>query len=214
VSEDIRFDDRGLAPAIAQHCVSGQVLMLAWMNAEALERTRATGEAHFFSRSRGRLWRKGESSGNTLNVVDVRWDCDADAVLLSVRPTGPACHTGAASCFFAPAGDDGPTGSIIDRLWRSLLERRDRGAAGTSYVRALLDRGIGAIADKIAEEEAELRVELTGGGDDAVVHEAADLVFHVLVALLARDIPVSRVLGELDRRFGTSGHAEKAARER
>jgi phosphoribosyl-ATP pyrophosphohydrolase/phosphoribosyl-AMP cyclohydrolase len=208
----IQYDDRGLAPAIVQHAVTGQVLMLAWMNAEAFELSRTTGQAHFYSRSRKALWRKGETSGNTLAVASIRWDCDADAILVSARPAGPTCHTGADSCFFAPDADGGPPGSVLDRVWRALIERRDRGTAKGSYVRSLLDKGMDAIAGKIAEEQGELVAELRGGADDAIVHEAADLIFHTMVGLLARDVPIQRVLDELDRRFGVSGHAEKAAR--
>jgi phosphoribosyl-ATP pyrophosphohydrolase/phosphoribosyl-AMP cyclohydrolase len=214
LTADIRFDAQGLAPAIVQHTVSGQILMLAWMNAEALELTRQSKQAHFLSRSRGTLWRKGETSGNTLDVVDVRWDCDADAILISARPAGPTCHTGTSSCFFQPSCDDGPPGSVLDRVWRELVGRRERAAPEESYTRSLLNKGIGAVAAKIAEEQAELVAELESGSEDAIVHEATDLLFHVLVGLLARDVPVARVLAELDRRFGVSGHAEKAARQR
>ncbi len=212
MSEAIAFDERGLVPAIVQHAVTGQVLMLAWMNDEALRATRETGLVHFYSRSRQALWRKGEQSGNTLSVVWLRWDCDGDAVLVAARPAGPTCHTGADSCFFAPDGDGGPPGSVLDRVWRTLVERRDRSTADRSYVRSLLEKGIDEIAAKIDEEQGELAAELRGGGDDAIAHEAADLLFHVMVGLLARGVPIGRVLAELDRRFGTSGHAEKAAR--
>ena len=106
MSDDIRFDERGLAPAVVQHAVDGQILMLAWMNAEAVAATHATGHVHFWSRSRGALWRKGETSGHTLELVELRWDCDADSIWVAARPAGPTCHTGAQSCFFTACTQD------------------------------------------------------------------------------------------------------------
>jgi len=212
VSDDIRFDERGLAPAVVQHAVDGRILMLAWMNAEALAATRATGQVHFWSRSRAALWKKGETSGHTLELVELRWDCDADAIWVAARPAGPTCHTGAQSCFYAPGGDDGPPGTILDRLWSILIARRDGATADKSYVRSLIERGPDAIAAKIAEEQAELCAELADGAETALVHEAADLLFHVMVGLVSRDVPIGRVLAELDRRFGVSGHDEKNSR--
>src|ERR671930_850340 len=138
-----------LLPAIVQDARSGRVLMLAWMDGEALRLTRKTGEAHFFSRSRGRLWRKGETSGNTLAVEELRDDCDGDAILLRVRPAGPACHTGARSCF-APW------------LWRRVAERAKERPAG-SYVASLLEEGPAACARKVGEEGVE--VALAGAGE-------------------------------------------------
>ena len=215
--DELVFDDRGLVPAVVQHHVTGQLLMLAWMNREAVQKTLSTGRVHFFSRTRQALWQKGESSGNTLELVELRCDCDADAVLVSARPAGPTCHTGATSCFFRRAGgvpDDGPAGSVLDRLWSVMVERRGKTHAERSYVASLLEAGAERIADKIAEEQDELCAELSGGSEDAIIHEAADLVFHVMVGLLSRDVPISRVLGELARRFGVSGHDEKAARDK
>jgi phosphoribosyl-ATP pyrophosphohydrolase/phosphoribosyl-AMP cyclohydrolase len=208
------YDDRGLVPCIVQDAASSTVLMLAWMNAEALRLTRETGEVHFWSRSRGALWKKGESSGNTLAVVELRIDCDRDCVLVRARPAGPTCHTGATSCFFTL--DDGTTDDgvapILARLDRILAQRRDSATSEKSYTKSLLDKGMPKILEKIAEEHGELAAELPGGPDDKVVHEAADVLFHVMVGLTARKIPFDRVLVELGRRFGTSGHTEKASR--
>jgi phosphoribosyl-ATP pyrophosphohydrolase/phosphoribosyl-AMP cyclohydrolase len=202
------WDERGLVPCVVQDADRGAVAMLAWMNAEALARTRETGFVHFWSRSRQQLWKKGETSGHVLELVELRLDCDRDAVLARARCAGPTCHTGAATCW----GDDvDPT--ILHRLERTLAARRDTATAERSYTKSLLDGGIAKIVAKIAEEHGELAAELPAGDDDQVVHETADLVFHVMVALAARRIPVDRVLGELARRFGTSGHAEKAARK-
>lgn len=211
------YDDRGLVPCVVQHARSGRVLMMAWMNSEAVALTRQSGVAHFWSRSRHQLWRKGDTSGNTLAVVEMRVDCDRDCVLLRVDPAGPACHTGAASCFFDRDDgerDDGPPGSVLDALDRVLAARRDQANAERSYTRSLLDGGWPRMLAKIAEEHGELAAELASGSDAAVVHEAADLLFHVMVGLTARKISVSVVLDELARRLGISGHDEKAARTR
>jgi phosphoribosyl-ATP pyrophosphohydrolase/phosphoribosyl-AMP cyclohydrolase len=213
------YDERGLVPCIVQDAATDAVLMLAWMNAEALQRTRDTGEVHFWSRSRQALWKKGETSGNVLSVVEVRLDCDRDAVLVRARPAGPTCHTGATSCFFQRAGagdadadpDDGPPPMILHRL-AGVIEARRAATAQNSYTKSLLDAGMPKILAKIAEEHGELAAELPGGDDAKVVHETADLLFHVMVGLAARRIPIEAVLGELGRRFGTSGHVEKARR--
>jgi phosphoribosyl-ATP pyrophosphohydrolase/phosphoribosyl-AMP cyclohydrolase len=210
------YDDRGLVPCIVQDADRGTVLMMAWMNAEAVALTRATGQVHFWSRSRQALWKKGETSGHTLTLVELRLDCDRDCVLARARCAGPACHTGAATCFFHRDGadDDGgdPPAHIVDRVAATLIARRDSATAEKSYTRSLLDAGMPKILAKLAEESAELAAELPAGSDDRVVSETADLLFHVLVGLTARKIPVDAVWAELARRFGTSGHAEKAAR--
>jgi len=215
------YDERGLVPCIVQDATTGTVLMLAWMNADALRATRQTGFAHFWSRSRRALWKKGETSGNTLAVIELRLDCDLDSVLIRARPAGPTCHTGATSCFFhrdAAAGeveddatDDGPALPILLRLARLIDARRDS-TADKSYTKSLLDAGMPKILAKIAEEHGELADELPAGDDAKVIHETADLVFHVLVGLAARRIPIEAVFAELTRRFGTSGHVEKARR--
>jgi phosphoribosyl-ATP pyrophosphohydrolase/phosphoribosyl-AMP cyclohydrolase len=213
------YDERGLAPCIVQDAATGTVLMLAWMNAEALRLTRETGVVHFWSRSRGALWKKGETSGNTLAVVELRLDCDRDAILVRARPAGPACHTGATACFFLRddgGTDDGvpaaPDAAILARLAQLMIRRRDAATSERSYTKSLLEAGMPKILAKIAEEHGELAAELPAGEAGKVVHETADLIFHVLVGLVARDIPIDAVFAELARRFGTSGHAEKASR--
>jgi phosphoribosyl-ATP pyrophosphohydrolase/phosphoribosyl-AMP cyclohydrolase len=214
------YDERGLVPCIVQDAATGTVLMLAWMNAEALRLTRQTGVVHFWSRSRGALWKKGETSGNTLAVVELRLDCDRDAILVRARPAGPACHTGASACFFTRddgGTDDGvpaaPDSGILTRLAALLIQRRDSATGERSYTKSLLEAGMPKILAKIAEEHGELAAELPAGDAAKVVHETADLIFHVLVGLVARDIPIDAVFAELARRFGTSGHAEKASRK-
>jgi len=175
-----------LRAAVVQEAESGRVLMLAWMNDEAERLTRETGEAWFWSRSRQRLWRKGETSGNTLAVEELRDDCDGDALLVRVRAAGPACHTGSVSCF-APG------------LWRTIAERAQERPTG-SYTTELLEAGVGACARKVGEEAVELSVAALDESDERVVEEAADLVYHLYVLLAARGLDVSQVEDELARR--------------
>ena len=212
------FDDQGLVPCIVQDADRGAVLMMAWMNAEALRLTRETGVVHFWSRSRKALWKKGETSGNTLQLVELRGDCDHDCLLARVRPAGPACHTGAAACFFehddgTPDDDGIGAVTILERLDRILQARRDSATGEKSYTKSLLDAGMPKILAKISEEHGELAAELPDGPDDKVIYEAADLLFHVMVGLTARRIPFDKIEAELARRFGTSGHTEKASRK-
>ncbi len=175
-----------LTPAIVQDADDGRVLMLAWMDAEALRRTRETGEAWFWSRSRRRLWRKGETSGNTLEVVELRDDCDGDALLLRVRAGGPVCHTGSLSCF-APW------------LWRRVAERARERPEG-SYVARLLDGGPAAAARKLGEEGVEAALAGAAESDERLVEELADLWFHSYVLLAARGLDPAAVEDELERR--------------
>ncbi len=222
---EIKWDERGLVPAIVQDQSSQAVLMLAWMNREALDATLRTGIVHFYSRSRQSLWKKGESSGNTLELCEMRTDCDSDAILISARPAGPTCHTGARSCFYKQvaadtppalqAEDDGPDGAkaaIVDRLYEVLCARRDGSAADTSYTRSLLDKGFPKIEAKIHEESGELLEVLASGEEAKVVHETADLFFHVLVGWCARGLAPELLWAEFERRFGVGGHVEKAGR--
>jgi phosphoribosyl-ATP pyrophosphohydrolase/phosphoribosyl-AMP cyclohydrolase len=174
-----------LRPAIVQDADDGRVLMLAWMDDEALRLTHETGEAWFWSRSRRRLWKKGETSGNVLAVEEVRDDCDGDALLLRVRPAGPVCHTGSQSCF-APA------------LWRTVAERvRDRPEG--SYVASLADAGVERAAQKLGEEAVEAAIAATAG-NGRLVSEAADVLFHLYVLLAVAGVDVAEVEDELARR--------------
>ena len=217
---EVTWNEQGLAPAVIVHAQTGVVLMLGWMSQESLALTASTGEVHFWSRSRGALWRKGEQSGNTLAVRAVRLDCDADAILVEAIPAGPTCHTGAESCFYrkgdgdAWSEDGGPRGAMLDRLY-AVLETRRAATAEKSYTASLLAAGVGKIGAKIAEEQAELVAELVAVPPprERIVAETADLFFHVLCGLLATGVTPVEVWRELDRRFGTSGHAEKAARK-
>ena len=179
-------DVRELRPAIVQDAESGRVLMLAWMDDEAERRTRETGLATFWSRSREEYWTKGETSGNTMAVEEFRDDCDGDALLLRVRPAGPACHTGSVSCF-APA------------LWRTIAERAQTRPEG-SYTTELLNAGVPAVARKVGEEAVEVVVAAFSEPDERVVSESADLIYHLYVLLAARGLDLSAVEDELDRR--------------
>jgi phosphoribosyl-ATP pyrophosphohydrolase/phosphoribosyl-AMP cyclohydrolase len=214
----LTFNEQGLIPAIAQDRFDGQVRMVAWMNREALEHTLSTGKATFFSRSRGKLWVKGESSGNELRVHSVTADCDADTLLLLVEPAGPSCHTGRASCFFQRVGSDETlteerfeVAPFLAELERTIRERQ-ASSAEKSYTRSLLDGGVAKINGKITEEAGELVQALSSESDQRVLSEAGDLLFHVLVGLRARGLDFSQVVQTLATRAQQSGHAEKASR--
>jgi phosphoribosyl-ATP pyrophosphohydrolase/phosphoribosyl-AMP cyclohydrolase len=208
------FDDRGLLPAVVQDAVSGAVLMVAWMNGEALRKTRDTGLVWFWSRSRKALWQKGETSGNVLQLVELRLDCDADAVLVRARPTGPVCHTGKQACFFRRIDGEEDEGlaavTAIERLEQTIAERK-ASTAETSYTKSLLESPEKMVG-KIEEECGELVAELRGDDEAKIVHEAADVMFHVMVGLASKGVAIRRVWDELDRRSGKSGHVEKAER--
>ena len=222
----VKLDAQGLVPVIAQEIETGMVRMFAWANREALELTASTGFAHFWSRSRGALWKKGESSGHTLAVRELRVDCDGDVVLYRVEPDGPSCHTGATSCFFRAAGDGGlradapvltddgppdPPAVIVSKV-ATIIARRKRDRPAKSYVVTLLDAGFEKVNAKILEEARELCEALPEGDARHTAHEAADLLFHMLVGLEAAGVAVDAVFGELRRRFGTSGIDEKQSR--
>ncbi len=204
--EALKFDERGLVAVVAQEAGTGEVLMLAWADREALERTLETGRAHYWSRSRGELWRKGESSGHVQEVREVRVDCDGDAVLYRVAQTGPACHTGEGSCFhrrvegggLARAGGTGHVLSRVEEIVRAREAERPEG----SYTTYLFDKGVDKILKKLGEESAETIVAAKNPGTDELRSESADLLFHLLVLLRARGVPLADVYAELEGRFG------------
>jgi phosphoribosyl-ATP pyrophosphohydrolase/phosphoribosyl-AMP cyclohydrolase len=175
-----------LRAAIVQDADTGRVLMLAWMDAEAERRTRESGEAWFWSRSRQEYWHKGATSGNTMAVEELRDDCDGDALLLRVRPNGPACHTGSVSCF-APS------------LWRTIADRALHRPEG-SYTTKLLDEGTPACAQKVGEEAVEVVRAALVESDERLVEESADLIYHLYVLLASRGLDVAAVEDELARR--------------
>jgi len=208
----LRFDGAGLIPAVVQAAETGDVLMVAWMNREAVEQTLATGVTHFWSRTRGTLWRKGETSGHTQHVTRVYADCDGDTLLVQVHQDGVACHTGNRTCFFQRlratdgGADDAAAATMLERLERIVADRKASPTAG-SYVASLLARGEAVVSRKVGEEAIEVITAALGGeGDARVVSEVADLWFHTMVLLGQRGIPLRDVLEELARR-----HAERDA---
>ncbi|MBI5235990.1 MAG: bifunctional phosphoribosyl-AMP cyclohydrolase/phosphoribosyl-ATP diphosphatase HisIE [Deltaproteobacteria bacterium] len=212
----VKFDGAGLIPAIAQDADTLEVLMLAYMNSEALEKTLSTGRAHYFSRSRNKLWLKGETSGNFLSVKEVYYDCDADAVLLKCAPMGPACHTGERSCFFRRLDEDGQGRAnagvgVIRELFQTIKDRKGA-SPETSYVAGLLTKGRQKILEKIIEESGELVKAATEETRKHVIHETVDLWFHTLVLLASEGIEADELFKEFGRRRGTSGLEEKASR--
>jgi phosphoribosyl-ATP pyrophosphohydrolase/phosphoribosyl-AMP cyclohydrolase len=196
----------GLAPAIVQHAGSGQVLMLGYMDRAALAATLARDRVVFFSRSRQRLWEKGESSGNFLQLIDIRHDCDADTLLIIARPEGPVCHTGSASCF----GDEPLTAaaplSFLLQLEQLIAERIATAPEG-SYTARLYAGGVRRVAQKVGEEGLEVALAGAGESDDALIGECADLIYHLLVLLRSRDLPLAAVIEELRRRHAAGGNA-------
>ena len=217
--EGIRFGADGLAPAVVQDAADGRVLMLAWMDAEALAATLATGDVHFHSRSRDRLWRKGESSGNVLRLVSLAADCDADALLVTAEPTGPTCHRGTRSCFEAEGSPEQASGAPVqgfrwlESLWATIAERA-AGRPPGSYTAQLLGGGVDAVARKVAEEATEVVLAAKDdaaleaaeadrtGTRQALVDELADVVYHSLVLLAERGLTPAAVIDTLRERAG------------
>src|SRR5688572_9583728 len=215
----VRFGADGLVPVVTQESRSGDVLMVAYANRDALERTLATGLAHYFSRSRGVLWQKGETSSHVQRVREVRLDCDGDTVLYRVEQTGAACHTGTRTCFStvirgaadpAPsnrarglrgseAAEEDPGGHVLSRLARTIAQRADERPDG-SYTAELLAQGVGKASQKVGEEAVEVVVAANSEDDERLASEAADLLYHLLVLLQARGVPLDVVLTELEAR--------------
>jgi phosphoribosyl-ATP pyrophosphohydrolase/phosphoribosyl-AMP cyclohydrolase len=216
-SVGLRFDANGLIPAVAQDAETGQVLMLAYMNREALARTQATGLAHYYSRSRQRLWKKGEESGHVQRVREIRYDCDGDALLLAVEQTDAACHTGNRSCFYRPLAAETPEGPapatagragsatadlrLLDEVYQVILERKAQVPEG-SYVASLFRKGEGQILKKVLEEATEVLLASRDADRGQIIYEMADLWFHALVLLAQHGIRPAEIAGELARRAG------------
>ena len=207
---DLKFDERGLIPAIVQDANTMQVVMLAYMNAESLERTLESGESWFWSRSRSRLWHKGETSGNTQHVVGVRVDCDGDALILMVEPQGPACHTGQKSCFhndLPSAGAQGKDanwqtadlGQVLNSLY-ALIESRKLERPEGSYTTYLFNEGLDKILKKVGEESSETIIAAKNEDREELTKETADLFYHLLVLLVDRGLRLEKVRDELARR--------------
>jgi len=196
--DEIHFDERGLVPAIVQDAATREVLTLAYMNRESLARTLETNQTWFWSRSRNELWHKGETSGNTQEVVNIAPDCDGDAVIVLVNPAGPACHTGAVSCF--DTGTQQPAlGALLDQLYE-LIQSRERERPSGSYTTYLFEAGLDKILKKVGEESAETIIAAKNDDDTRLTAESADLVYHLLVLLVARGVSLNSVAHELVRR--------------
>jgi len=211
-----------LLPVVVQSSETSDVLMVAYMNRDALKLTLKTGYAHYFSRTKGRLWKKGESSGHTQEVIDALLDCDADTLLLKVKQSGVACHTGRESCFFTSikSGDEvvkitknmENSYSVIDQLFHTILERKRDGDLSNSYTAKLLKGGANKILKKVIEEAGEFALAVKDRDETEIIYEASDLIYHSLVALAYSDINPDKIRTELKRRFGIGGLEEKASR--
>ncbi len=217
----IRFDEHGLIPAVVQDWRDGAVLMVGYMNQESLDRTLQTGDVHFWSRSRQRLWKKGETSGHTLRCQRMFLDCDGDTLLVKAEPLGPICHTDARTCFWTEvthqgivAHQDGEeaNGGIVDQLYAIALQRKHH-PQDRSYVSSLMRGGPDRILKKVMEEAGEVSLAVKNDNREEIIHEVADLLFHTIVALGYCDIPVMAVQRELGKRFGHSGVREKPSQE-
>ena len=201
VADDLRFDEAGLIPAIVQDADDGAVLMLGYMNRESLAATHATGQVHFWSRSRQALWRKGETSGHTLQLVGLAGDCDRDALLVLARPNGPTCHTGARTCFSADLdGAEPSSGLTLAPLLQVLRQRKAERPEG-SYTVKLLDNPDKALK-KLVEEATEVALAVKNEDRANLVWEVADLLYHLAVVMVAHDVAPAEVNAELARRAG------------
>ena len=204
-SAKLTFDEKGLIPAVVQHATTGRVLMVAFMSRESLDKTIETGEAHFWSRRRNELWRKGATSGNVMKVVEIHADCDADCLLLRVSPAGPACHTGEPSCFYtklATAEEHAAETSlseVLGELSQVIRDRKEKRPEG-SYTTQLFAGGIDRIAKKVGEESAEVIIASKNRDPEELCRESADLLYHLLVLWEQVGISPSRVGEELKRR--------------
>jgi len=218
---DINWEKTPLVPAIAQEASTNEILMLAYMNKEAYELTLQTNHAHYFSRSKQRIWKKGESSNHTQKIVDILLDCDGDSIILKVEQEGVACHTGRKSCFFTSVTQDkavlpqevdtNEIYGVIDTLYHTILQRKEDTTDTPSWTKKLLkDKEL--LLSKIREESDEVCVAIDRESDEQVIYESADLLYHLLVGLGYRNISPDRVNQELAKRFGTSGIEEKASR--
>jgi phosphoribosyl-ATP pyrophosphohydrolase/phosphoribosyl-AMP cyclohydrolase len=194
--ETVKFDERGLVPAIVQDAHTREVLTLAYMNRESLQRTIETGQTWFWARSKQRLWHKGEESGNTQDVVEMAHDCDNDAIVVLVNPAGPACHTGTRSCFRSENMD---VAVVFDELYQ-LIESRERDRPEGSYTTYLFNKGLDKILKKVGEESAETIIAAKNGERKPFVAEVSDLIYHLLVLLVAKGVSLDEVRNELGQR--------------
>jgi phosphoribosyl-ATP pyrophosphohydrolase/phosphoribosyl-AMP cyclohydrolase len=206
--KNVRFDPNGLVPAVVQDARTREVLTLAYMNEESLARTLETGQTWFWSRSRNELWHKGATSGNTQDVVSVTTDCDNDAIIVLVNPAGPACHTGARSCFEVEHSGATDTG-LLHELYAVIKSREQERPEG-SYTTYLFDKGLDKILKKVGEESAETIIAAKNEDREQLVAEVADLLYHLLVMLVARGVDLNDVRAELAQRRKPDGGASAA----
>lgn len=199
---NIRFDEKGLVPAIVQDIKTGKVLMLAYMNQESLDLTLKTKKTWFYSRSREKLWNKGETSGNFQNIKRISYDCDGDTILLEVEPLGPACHTGEESCFFNNVLDEEPgfDKNMLGKLYKRIVDRRENPVEG-SYTKYLFEKGIDKILKKVGEETSEVIIAAKNNSKDEMTYEISDLVYHILVLMVDRGLTIDDIKKELNKRY-------------
>lgn len=211
---EIKFDERGLIPAIVQNAETREVLMLAYMNEESLARTIETKQTWFWSRSRQELWHKGATSGNTQQVVSLALDCDGDAIVVLVKPAGPACHTGSISCFIlqdqTPKTEDQSPDQfylVLSRLY-DLIQRRERERPAGSYTTYLFEEGLDKILKKLGEESAETIIAAKNDDSGRLISEVSDLIYHLLVLLVSRGVSLEEIGNELSQRRQSGGMRE------
>ena len=200
--EKVKFDERGLVPAIVQDAQSKEVLMMAYMNRESLQKTIETGETWFWSRSREELWHKGATSGNTQKVISISLDCDGDTLLMKVNPAGPACHENTYTCFQPIQGEDT---SVEDRFGilaslEALIAKRDAERPEGAYTTYLFEKGVDKILKKVGEEASEVIIAAKNRSHDELRYEASDLIYHLLVLLREQQLPLDEVMKELASR--------------
>lgn len=221
---NIKWDRYSLIPAITQDFKSNKILMLAYVNKESLQLSFDSGIVHYFSRSKNRIWKKGEESGNFQVIKEVYMDCDGDSILFIVDQIGSACHTGNYSCFFRKMDESlklieknnivsKPKYSVIDDLYH-IIESRKFANKDTSYTALMFSKGENAICKKIVEEAGELTFAIKDKNHDDIIHECSDLIYHMLLGLCYSDISVDRIMQELKKRFSQSGIEEKNSREK
>lgn len=203
--DDLKFNENGLIPCICQDYFTNEVLMLAYMNKESIELTLKTKHVHYFSRSRQKLWKKGETSGNIQELKGFYFDCDNDTILIKVKQTGVACHTGSFSCFFNTIFEDfkaseGDKDSIIEKLYAKIVDRKEN-PKEDSYTNYLFNKGIDKILKKVGEESAEVIIASKNNSKDELIYESSDLVYHMLVLLINQGLSLDDIKKELEKRF-------------
>jgi len=213
---DIKFNKQGLLPTIIQDAKSNEILMMAYMNRQSLEKTLETGITHFWSRSRQRLWQKGESSGNIQEVQEMYIDCDKDALLIKVNQKGVACHTGHKSCFYRPiirdkvdevriegieskVSDMKNKSLVLQKVYQTIVDRKENPKQG-SYTNYLFDKGIDKMLKKVGEESAEVIIAAKNAVEGELVYEIADLLYHLMVVMAEQNIPLDKIYDEMERR--------------